>query len=145
MLFNALVILSDGRFAAVSVNDCVEFHGVQDLMDSWVGVQSNIAELRPEFLQDLGGRLRLTLPHLPHPANIGWRALPFSQVRRELRHLLREKRLLLRLAADGIAYSYTDFIHWYVLRRFVAGASFADLQPYFEYARLRWMEAGPHN
>ena len=91
MLFSALVILSDGRFAAVSVNDCVDVDGVQDLTDSRVGVHGNLAELRPQFLQDWGGRLRLTLPHLPHPANIGWRALSFSQVRRELQHLLREK------------------------------------------------------
>ena len=122
----ALVILSDGRFAAVSGSSESDAFESPSLFSrhaaAAVRFGTSLAELAALLEQDFGGRLKLK-EHVSDIASDG-----FQYKTREPDPCFRYRRPppLQRYAADGFPYEHIEFIRWYKT---------------YEYANDRWLMA----
>jgi hypothetical protein len=107
----ALVILSDGRYAVVAVDCWAYDEDESDIVPTFaVRIHSDLAVLMPRFVQDRGGRLFLSerAPLGATPTNVVLR----RQIGRLWSNL--DCGTIMRIAADGLAYNHMDFFIWYV-------------------------------
>ena len=135
----ALVILSDGCFAAVSgVSDSFDAVDKRKKVTAVVFFSNTLAGLAPLLVQDFGGRLQITqhIPELgPNPHQID-ESYPQPHQRN---HSLR------RYAGDGVPYTHIEFLLWHAMRHIEWHDSYSHdfITECIDYANDRWEMARP--